>query len=551
MSALAAQSGPAPARASGPATFTGTLGLLRFMLRRDRFRSTVWVAGIGLLGFYFAHAIQVIAEDEAELAQLATLFTDPVGRLMTGPAFGMEAPTFERFFSAGYVLFIYLLIALMSMFTVVRHTRAEEQSGRAELLRSNVVGRHATLSATLSLVVLLNLAAGLLVFGGALTAGYAAEGSALVAAAGAGSGLFFAGTAAISAQLSASARACSAMAGAALAAAYVIRMGGDMAAQGGSVLSWFSPLGWAQQTAPYVEDRWWILALLFGTAAVQLWIGYWLSTRRDLEASLVPTRLGRQYARPALGSPLGLAVRTLKGGLRGWGIGLVLAGLVFGAYAQTLLDAGENLPEEIRQIFTGESMVLGYLAHRGVFLAIFVAAAGVGGLTQLRGEERRGRAELLLSAPVSRTKWLGTHLVVILGGAALLLLLVGLGMGLGAAAVLEADAGRYFVYCVAASVLQLPAVLAVLGIVTALFGWWPRAAGPVGWTLIGYCAFMITFGQLLDLPEVFHQVNIFGHLAQYPVEDVTWAPILALSALGLIGLLSGIWGWNRREINRV
>jgi ABC-2 type transport system permease protein len=34
-------------------------------------------------------------------------------------------------------------ICLMVMFLVVRHTRAEEESGRAELLRSTVLGRHA------------------------------------------------------------------------------------------------------------------------------------------------------------------------------------------------------------------------------------------------------------------------------------------------------------------------------------------------------------------------------------------------------------------------
>ena len=38
---------------------------------------------------------------------------------------------------------------LMTMLLVVRHTRAEEQNGLAELIRSNVAGRHAHLTAAL------------------------------------------------------------------------------------------------------------------------------------------------------------------------------------------------------------------------------------------------------------------------------------------------------------------------------------------------------------------------------------------------------------------
>src|SRR5699024_412484 len=123
---------------------TGTGTLLRFMLRRDRIRTLAWVAGIGVMGFYFAQAVQVIAEDPESLASLAGLYADPVGRMMIGPGYGMDAPTFERFFASGYALYIYLLISLCSVFTVVRHTRAEEQTGRAELVRANMVGRHAT-----------------------------------------------------------------------------------------------------------------------------------------------------------------------------------------------------------------------------------------------------------------------------------------------------------------------------------------------------------------------------------------------------------------------
>src|SRR5699024_12540016 len=80
-----------------------------------------------------------------------------------------------------------------------------------------------------------------------------------------------AAVAAVTAQLRACARAASGMAGAVLTVSFVIRGIGDMSAvsDGGlERLSWFSPVGWAQQTAPFTLDRWWPLLYSAGLFAV-------------------------------------------------------------------------------------------------------------------------------------------------------------------------------------------------------------------------------------------------------------------------------------------
>ncbi|TLP97442.1 hypothetical protein FEF26_07505 [Nesterenkonia salmonea] len=531
-------------------TLSGTGALLRFMLRRDRIRTNAWVVGIGVAAFYFAHAIQVIAESADELRSLTIMFADPVGRMMSGPGFGMEEPTHERFFASGYVLYLYILIALMSAFTVVRHTRMEEQTGRAELIRANVVGRHSTLTATLVLTGAANAVVAALVWMAAFTAGYAAIGSALVALGGFVVGLFFAGVAAVTSQLCETSRGAAATAGGAIGVAFLIRMGGDAAEPGGSAASWFSPLAWSQQTAPYVDDRWWPLLLTVGGTILLLWLSFSLSARRDLGASLLPTRPGRPNARPTLGSPLGLAFHTLKGTLRGWGIALILTGLMFGSFAQTMVDAADDLPQEMAQIFAGEDMVKGYLAYAALFVAVFVAAMVVGAMQQLRNEETHGRAELGLSTPMSRVTWLGAHVTVLLLGIATVLVAVGSLMGVGAVAVLQGNSEGFFVELLAACVHQAPAVLAVVGIVVAFFGWLPRASGSVGWAIVGYSAIMANFGQLLELPQFFHELNIFGHLSPYPVEAVSWTSVVILTGMGVTGILVGLLGWHLREINR-
>src|SRR5690625_5872328 len=94
---------------------------------------------------------------------MVTLFSDPVGRIFTGPAYGMDAPSYERFFATGYAPYLFVLAALMNIFLVIRHTRAEEQSGRAELIRASVTGRFAPLTASLLVAVITNLIAGTVV----------------------------------------------------------------------------------------------------------------------------------------------------------------------------------------------------------------------------------------------------------------------------------------------------------------------------------------------------------------------------------------------------
>jgi ABC-2 type transport system permease protein len=51
----------------------------------------------------------------------------------------------------------FILVGLMSLLTVVRHTWAEEETGRLELVRVTVIGRHAPLTAALLVTALVGL----------------------------------------------------------------------------------------------------------------------------------------------------------------------------------------------------------------------------------------------------------------------------------------------------------------------------------------------------------------------------------------------------------
>src|SRR3546814_15534091 len=64
-----------------------------------------------------------------------------------------------------------VLAALMNLFLVTRHLRGDEEAGRAELLRSTVVGRHASITAVLATALLAAAVLGGLLFAGLIGTG--------------------------------------------------------------------------------------------------------------------------------------------------------------------------------------------------------------------------------------------------------------------------------------------------------------------------------------------------------------------------------------------
>lgn len=535
-----------PEMGGGP--FTGTGVLVRFMLRRDRIKLPVWVGALGALVVYIAAALPQLAPKQADLASVTVMFNQPVGRMFTGPAYGLAAPSYESVFVAGYGLYFAIIAALMNIMLVVRHTRLEEQTGRAELVRANVTGRYSALTAALLVAVIANAGA-IIVIASLMSAhGYAAAGSWLFACGIGSVGLAFAGISAITVQLSEFSRGAAGIAGAALGAAFVVRMGGDMLAIGGTALSWVSPLAWAQQSAPFVHDRWWTLILPLALFLAATAVGYALQSRRDLGASLIAVRSGRSSAHPALGTPLGLAFRLQRGSILGWGIALLLAGVVDGAFAQSLVDAAADVPEAFQEMFGGtHGMLNGYLAFIAVFIGYLTAAYAVTALQVLGREESHGRTDALLATPMSRRAWLASHIAVVAVASLAIMVLAGFGAGVAASA---ATGHWSLVWDVTAAHLNItPAPLLVVGLAGLLYGVAPRLMAPVCWALVALMMIVGNFSTLLDLPEFVMNLSPLNHPAQMPAEPFALAPVVVLLAIATGAAMTGVIGFRRRQVN--
>ena len=535
----------------GGGSLTGLGTMLGFMLRRDRLWIPIWVLSLAGLTAYFANAIALVMD--ADSLQAMTVFAkNPVMGLITGPGYGLENATVSRFIVGMYGVFLMIGTALMSIMTVSRHTRAEEQTGRAELVRANVTGRHTQLIAALTLTVVMNaVLSGLMAlvfhFSGAEPEPFP---STLLFAIGVGIvGCVFAGVTAVTVQLSPFARAASGMAGAVLALSFVVRGIGDMSAvAGGNLdwLSWLSPLGWSQQTAPFTLDRWWPLLLSAGLFTVFVLVALALQARRDLGAGIVAERPGRAGASRGLSTALGLAFRLQRSGLLWWSLSIFVMGVVFGSFAGAMKEGAAGMPAEITSLMGGPNgIVEGYLGYMGLYFAMIVGTYAIITAGGLRTEEQGFHTESVLATAVSRSGWLSSWAVVTLLGAAWLMLLAGVAEGVGAAA----SVGDWDLLgpTVLGHLAQTASVWVLLGLAFALYGFAPRLMG-LTWIVFGVSAVLSLFGPMLQLDDAVLDASVFSRIGQYPAQDLSAEAVLVfvVAAVVLVGV--GAVGFRRRDL---
>ena len=118
-----------------------------------------WILGIWLLYLSQAWSVEGLYSTPDELADAADAAADNTALIaMAGPARALDTIGGQVAWQAA--AFGAIAAGLMSMFVIGRHTRAEEESGRDELIRAAAVGRYAPVGAAALEATLANGAVG-------------------------------------------------------------------------------------------------------------------------------------------------------------------------------------------------------------------------------------------------------------------------------------------------------------------------------------------------------------------------------------------------------
>jgi ABC-2 type transport system permease protein len=273
-----------------------------------------------------------------------------------------------------------------------------------------------------------------------------------------------------------------------------------------------------------------------------------LAARRDLGAGLLPTGRGPATAAAWLGSPLALAWRLQRGLFTSWLAGFVALGVVLGGVANSITDlAGDNqqMHDIIVRMGGAQALTDSYLAGMASLLGLIAAGYAVQAVLKLQDEEASGRAEPLLSAPVSRLGWAGSHLVFAALGPAVVLAAGGLAMGL-AYGLSAGDVPAQLPRVLGGALAQLPAVWTLAALAVALLGLRPRLAA-LSWGALGLCLLVLLVSGL-RLSHWATAASPFTHVPRLPGGPFTATPLAALLAVALALAAAGLSGLRRRDM---
>ena len=525
-------------------TMTGLSICIRFILRRNWIRLLVWAAVLAVMIPVVYDSQQQAFPTQAARDAYAQVANTPAVAAMTGLPYAAG--------SLGGILVIKIwmtlavALAFASIFLVIRNGRADEEEGRTELLRSAALGRHAYSVANYAVVGALSVAVGLLVALLCLAVKLPAAGSLIMGASIAGTGLAFVAIGALCGQVSSTSRGANSLGVVVLAVFYFIRAGADLQTTGTDVsaLSWFSPIGWAQNMRAFGQDTWWPLLPLLLLAGVGCAAALRIETSRDLGMGLLPQWRGPATATAFLARPVGLVLRLQRGSLLGWLIGVVVAGLFFGGVGKAMSDLLDPSNPFARALVgnSGGSMLQSVLGIFALFNGLLAGAFAVQCLAGARAEEAGGRLESQLAGALSRSRWLFAQVVVAAAGSAVMLLLGGWLMGVSSNG--AATGGTM----AQASFAYWPAVLLMLGVLLFLQGFLPRLGVSLGWAVYGVSVLVAMFGSLFSLSEAAIKATPFGAVPRMPAEDFALLPVVGLCLIAaLLGAL-GMWRFSTRDI---
>jgi ABC-2 type transport system permease protein len=526
----------------GPA---GTRELSKLASRRDRIILPVCLYALVVGSVGTAYSLKGLFPDQASRQKFfdgieITSGAAPLyGKMMNSTLGGIASWRLLTLFS--------VLAAVMSVLLVVRHTRAEEETGRQELVAAGVVDRKAPLVAAIQLVFGMNLVAGVLI--GALFPfiGLSAGGAFALGLAIAGSGIFFAAVALVCAQLFESSRSANATSLSLLGFFYLVRAVGDMG-DGASWLGWCSPLGWAQRVHPYAGDRWWVLALPVVGAGALIAVAVRLLDQRDFASGRLAPGLGPAYASASTRGTLGLAWRTHRGMIAGWTAGMLVGGLVLGSFVKNVqvLTDSDQVQNIMADLGGSRNMSDAFVATcMGVF-GIMAAAVALNVIARARAEEADGRIELAFAGTPSRVRWLLGHVVLAVGGAVVVLAAGGFGAGL-TDGLYAHDLGHTMGSVFGAAFAQLPAVLVIAGIAVLLLAAFPRYTG-ASWGIYGAFAFVTLIGPELNVSHYVLDVSPFSQVPKLPGASVAATPLVVMAALAVVGSAVALGVFRRRDL---
>ena len=526
------------------ATLVGTKPLLRASVAHDGRLFAPWILFTTLLSASSVLVYPCVFPTEQDRAGLAAAIgANPAIGLIFGPAFDIS--TTDGFNAWRSLALGGFLAALGVIFAITRATRAQEDSGQAELLASGVMGRGTRLMAAVAIgligSVLLGVVAGLVT----VACGGGWMPSMLLAATFTATGWMFTGVAAIAAQIGSDARTANSIAVGTLGVLFLLR-GFAYSISAPSWTIWINPLGWMTETKPASGNNWWPILPAVLLTIVLLVVAFVLQSRRDFGVGAIAPRPGP--ARGTTRSTLRLALRINRGLLITWTIAFLALGLVFGYFTTSIHDIlGSNTAVQhvlAAGATTPEALVGAFVVTVLSLVGIIASVSGVQVMLKVRSEELEDRVEPVIAAGATRSRYYASNVLVALVMPAWCLLVAGT---LIATLASTANIGVTFGDVLLQAVATVPAVWTVVAVSIAVVGARPHVA-LAAWIGVLLSFALTLLGPTFKLWDWILAISPFWHVPNVTLADANWVGLLWISLVTVLFIVIGFVGFRRRDL---
>jgi ABC-2 type transport system permease protein len=319
-----------------------------------------------------------------------------------------------------------------------------------------------------------------------------------------------------------------------------------------------SPFHWMEKTSSAAPggtfDGGATLGLAVGAAAL-LGVAIPIFLRRDIGSGLFTWgRRSGAAVRVAsrnimLRLPFTEGLWEQRVGLGVWVVSTLLLGSLMVSVTKSVADALFSDPR-LAAVFLHASPGPVYAALLGFIwfgiALLLLAGYAVVQVSRWAAQDQEGRVEMLLSAPISRTRvtvdraleFAVASLLIVIGG------YVGVAANVPSSGI-QLDAGHVFT----ASLLLWPFALAFGGLGVAVAGRWPRVAVPFLATFAVVEYFLGDLAPLFKLPDWMANLSVF-HLYGNPIVGATsWTPAVSMLLVFLVGFGAALVLMRQRDVS--
>jgi len=440
-----------------------------------------------------------------------------------------------------------IFTAVWGILAAVRALRAEEDAGRTEIVLAGAVTRAGAFLANLAEVVVGSAVLWLALFLGLLAARLPAGGSAYLALAAVAPAPLFAGIAMLVSQLTPTRRLAIELSSAFLLVALVLRVVADTSSSL-HWLRWTTPLGWTEELRPFAGSRPLLLLLVAAAAALLMVAAGAIAVRRDVGNGLIRARDSAAARLRLLSTPTAYALRSERGSLAGWTVGIAFFALIVGLSANEF--SSKSISAGAARQFNkvgGASIVTpaGALSFYFLFFVLAISLFGCAQVAAARREEAEQRLETLFALPVRRRAWLAGRLATAVAAAAGLALAAGVFAWLGDVC---QEASVSLPDLLGAGANCLPAALLFLGLAAAAFAALPRASTGVAYGLVSIAFVWELFGALLGAPSWLVGLSPFHQVGLVPDKPFRATAALLMLAIAAIAGVAAVLLFERRDL---